>query len=218
MSPDPIFAGLPADLMDEPFTDDDLAAYHDPLDVPLDTFVDVERVERWQIEDDDDAEWAMRKHAAAAAQLATITAQAKAYKQQIDEWVDRVTRAPKRDAGFFEGHLIRYQQARLDADPKAGRLVIPSGEVRSTDNTGHANVKIDAPRVFAAWARENLPGPVLAAVLPAVDPKVLPSKLDADLVRPVKVGDEWVVMHVSGEQVPGCHAEPGGLSIKVVPS
>jgi hypothetical protein len=149
---------IPAELaMDAPpLTDDDLDAYfgylaeHEDSDAELDhvaeqpeayraDIVEALPAHRFRIVDDGQAEWAMRKLAAAEAELEELRLRAEDWKERIQAWFDQAARRPQRSAAFFTGHLESYAVARREATG-AATVTLPSGVVRTSGRKPAAEV------------------------------------------------------------------------------
>lgn len=217
---------LPAELAldEEPFNDDELTSAlasrcvdHWPTTIEGEPAPDrFEPIERWYVDGQDTAEWAMRKLAAIDAEQKALAAQRDAYVERITAWFDRraAVLAPRRQ--FFEGHLCDYQDRRRAADPKAKTLVLPSGEVRS--RAVPAKVKVENDALFVKWALGNAPE-VLETVHKVVARNLKERFAVADYST-VPSGDrgQAVVDASSGEVVPGLIVEPADVRFTAVPS
>lgn len=109
--------------------------------------------ERFKIEDDSQATWAMRKAAAARARLTEIQAIADAEIERIQQWAEHESRVPIRDLDYFEGILIEYgRQQRAE-----GRKTVstPYGSIKS--RSGQARFVFSDKAQFIEWARANRP-------------------------------------------------------------
>lgn len=159
-------------LSDEPFDDETLDLV---LDLPDEKFVELEaelgddadaeltwqeqqalEVKRWLPADRGAAEWAMRKLRELELEHGQALADAAEWHRQIDEWRDAVTKRLERRSLHFQGALIGYVRQRIDADPKAGTLTLPSGAVRVTRRK--ARVALDDRELAAQSAAANLEG------------------------------------------------------------
>jgi phage host-nuclease inhibitor protein Gam len=78
----------------------------------------------------DRAEWAMRKVRQKRRAAAEVSAAASAERARIDAWeraeIERLTA----DESFFLSHLERFHRDRLEEDPKAKTIKLPSGELK----------------------------------------------------------------------------------------
>src|SRR5437879_3345394 len=137
---------IPAELMPEPpgvASVDSLLAYFDENDLlPQAIPLQVESQEddpgrpRWRVEDDNAAEWAMRKLAETSRLLRNLTEQRAEWVDRIDSWHRQAAKPLERREAFFTFHLEDYALRRREADPTKRTLVLPSGRVRTTSRTG----------------------------------------------------------------------------------
>lgn len=132
---------------DAPLSDDDLARYFDadqldPQDRDTDEHDTAERIGGWRIEDDDQAEWALRKMLEAEDQLRVLNDQLESWLAPIKAWHDRTTKRPNATLSFFterlEDYAVRRQQA---GGPKT--LPLPSGTLKVTESKPCAEVADD---------------------------------------------------------------------------
>lgn len=125
-----------------PFADDplppELAVDEEPLSEPAIDFhagVGAEEAEplrpRWDVADDDVAEWALRKLGNAQRAEAQLRTQRDAWTDRISHWFDQASRPHAQRAAFFEGALKDYLRRRREADPKLNSIPLPSGRVAS---------------------------------------------------------------------------------------
>lgn len=143
----------------------------------------------WRIQNDDEAEWAMRHLAEAEANRAAILKQQEAYIERIETWTKNALRAPDRDRAFFSGHLEAYALERRRRNPKDATLVLPSGTVRTTKASPKLAVEDD--ETVATWGRETLADDVYPTV---VKSKVLLTGLKALGSITSRVTGRWVAV------------------------
>ena len=199
---------LPAEVMDvgQP-TDAD-------LDLLFDSSADdetVEPVRRWAPVDDRGAEWAMRKLAAAAADVETMSIERDRMINEIVTWFEARTKRSRDEVAHWEAVLFQYG---VDQHEDHGRKTIdlPSGKITSSDRRETAAPEIIDPAAAAAWAVETLDADTVGEVVPPQPPKVLVSKLK-DHVEIV----DGKVIDVNGTEVPGVVVKYGDLTTKVKP-
>lgn len=123
-----------------------------------------EVVERWQITEDGQAEWAMRKLAALAARADEVRAQARGWRNPIDEWERAELERVERPARFFAAHLERYGLDVRANDPRRATVPLPSGEI-ATRAPKAPTVTIDDEAALLAWLGEHLPGTLYGEVV-----------------------------------------------------
>ncbi len=110
---------IPPELMDEPMSEAQRAieaafAVAETADLTIIEAIELLADEpaegdgepvRWRVENDDDAEWAMRHHATALAELEALRARAQRWQEKIQVWFEQAGREPARTAEFFGAHL-----------------------------------------------------------------------------------------------------------------
>lgn len=142
----------------------------------------------WRIQNDDEAEWAMRHLAEAEANRRAILEQQEAYIARIEEWTRNALRAPQRDISFFGGHLEAYALELRRRNPKHATLTLPSGAVRTTKAS--PKIAVEDDETVATWGRETLADDVYPTV---VKSKVLLTGLKALGTITSRVTGRWVV-------------------------
>jgi len=156
---------IPAELMDEPegFNEgaiDATFAYADREDVQIHVALDAldeAGVERWRVRTDDDAEWALRKIAAADAELDALHEKARRWEAKIGEWFEQAAKEPARTAEFFTAQVERYAMAeRREHNRKSVRL--PSGKFSTRSVPGALEI-VDEAEVLE-WAKAVMPDAV----------------------------------------------------------
>lgn len=170
----------------------------------------------WTPADVGEAEWAMAHVRANHRQIAAAQEQARLWHQQIDAWLaDEITGAEHR-AGFFDGALVRYADARLAADPKLRTIKLPSGDVKVTVPQ-QGTVHVADEDAVICWADAS---GYEAAVKrpPPPAPTVLVSEV-RKVAQAVEGPSGWVAVDkATGEVVPGAEARPPAEpTVKVQP-
>lgn len=160
----------------------------------------------WSIPNDELAEWAGRKLAAAETAIGEAEAQAGAWRERIDAWLQETTRGARNEAARFSALLERYALERRAVTGKA-TLTLPSVTVRTRETS--ERVVVDDEDQFLAWAAAH--GDCWVRVV---------RKADAAAVRAgALVGRHedgtWVVVNDDGEPVPGLGVEPGKTTASV---
>ncbi len=102
------------------------------------------------IDNDDLAEWAMRKVAGYHAEENAAAERAAEWHRRIDAWFHDHAAAIARRSAFLEAHLEAYGLARRDADPKAKTTKLPSGQIKTTARAEAIEI-VDADAVVE-WA------------------------------------------------------------------
>lgn len=139
---------LPAWTPDLVLGDDGLVAVDD------ETLGGVARVRpRWRVDSDERADYALRRAAMYDEELARAEGFARTQKQQIDQWLEKVTK-PIRDArAFFVGSAADYARRLREADPKFRTLPLPAGRLTAHDT--RAGVEVVDADAYTAWALEQ---------------------------------------------------------------
>jgi len=104
--------------------------------------------ERFRVDGPETATWALRKLAAAEAEIDDAKTLAASEIARVEQWYDEVTRRPARDVEFFRGLLIDYMRSRHAEDPKCKTVKLPAGTL--TARAGQP--KIDATDIEALKA------------------------------------------------------------------
>lgn len=173
---------IPAELMDDPLDElsDGERMIADAFTFATDSEVSVGQAiemladaepERWRIVDDDGAEWALRKLAAAQVELDALRARATAWQERIEAWFSQAAREPAETAEFFTAHVEWYaRQQRAEHDRKS--FALPSGRVSSRSTAPCAAVGDEA--AVLDWVSQS---DDRAAVAPPQPRKVYVSEL-----------------------------------------
>lgn len=110
--------------------------------------------ERWEIDGDNLATWALRKIARAEAEIARIRAEHQAQVAEMDAWAEAAERGPERDIAFFTAKLIDYRRRLEAADPKLAKTYKVAGGTIAR-RAGRTSTVVVDEAAFLAWAREN---------------------------------------------------------------
>lgn len=159
--------------------------------------------ERFRVDDDAKATWAMRKLRAIEAKVAENQRIATDERARIDEWLERVNEPLAQDAAYFRGLLIEYaRHEREAADRKT--VITPYGSVKS--RAGQPKWHVDAA-VFLDWARVSHPDLIRVKE----EPNLTAIK---EVVLPVP-GLPDIAVTPDGEPVPGITVTPADTSYTV---
>lgn len=178
---------------------------------PLDD-LQPEARERFTIQDDGAAAWAMRKLRAIRSKQAENSRIAQDEIDRVQMWLKEVNAPLDRDASYFEGILRDYAiRCRESMDDGRKSLNLPTGKVAT--RVGSDKFEIDAT-AFLPWAKQNAPQlirvkeePNLSALKEfAVPPSDAPSATS-----------DGVAITSDGEVIPGVRVTPGELSVTVTP-
>lgn len=215
---------LPADLaMPEPPIDGDaLSEYLDTSgvvgelsDEQIDKLApELAAVFRWRVEDDEDAEWAMRMLVGYATELDGIEIQHRAWVAQIERSLAEARKRIKPRFAFFHGHLEQYALRVRRAEPDKKAVHLPSGRVSTRRATAPA-VEIADEAAVLAWLAENLTEQTYEKVVKTVEEvRIL------ELRKLVTVKDGKVVRLVGEEaqEVPGCSIREPETTATVSPT
>lgn len=222
--PNPLPPALAFPAGEEPITESDLEAFvADVLQLAEDAALDPEAVvgqiaeareagqvenlrpaERWRIEDDGAAEWALRHLVRIEAEEQEIAAQAAAWVAEIQRWAQERSKPLAARRAFFEGAALDYLRRLREEDPKIKSRKLPSGTIKSS--ASGAKVGIADEDAVVAWAREHLEGDELAAVV-----KVTTKPMVSELRKVATVARQQIAVafegglscgHPFGHQVP----------------
>lgn len=184
---------------------------------------------RWEISDDDDAEWCMARLLDAQTGLERLAAQRDAYIDRAERAYWRQAPRLLRDVAFFRAHLEQWGLARRAAAEEEARrqrrktypksFHVPSGIVE-TRGGGDPRVMITDPDAVTAWARDHCPQAVTTTYSVKVTdlrPHVEITTVDDVDDSPEVVVPRWVEAG-SGEITLGDPTEPvPGVTIDYPP-
>jgi len=148
--------------------------------------------ERFRVDDDSKATWAMRKLRSLEAKVAENQRIAADEKARIEEWLAHVNESIESDAAYFRGLLVMYAREQREADNRK-TITTPYGAIKSRQ--GSVTYDIFNKDEFLDWARHYLPDAI--RVTEAPDKRAL-----ADLVSAV----DGKVISGEGEVIPGVSA------------
>lgn len=111
--------------------------------------------QRFIVDDQDKANWALRKLAKIRAAQAEAENQARVERERIDTWLATQTGRFEQQSWFFESLLEQFHRNQLTADPSKKTIKLPAGTLRARKRP--ANVSIDDPDAFITWAQEHRP-------------------------------------------------------------
>jgi hypothetical protein len=174
----------------------------------------VERVRpRWRVDTDERADYALRRASMYEEDLARAESFARTQKDQIDRWLEQVTKPMRDGRDYFTGAAADYARRLREADPKFRTLPLPCGG-KLTAHDGRGGVDVEDEEAFTAWALEQGHDDVVGVTYKA--------KL-AEIAKRYEVEGERFVA-VTGddpatdrEVVPGVRPRPKGWSAKAVP-
>lgn len=150
---------IPAEFFvdDEPLAERVIESMLDAYDTNSEHFDidDDHPSQRFSIDDDSVAAWAMSKYAEAAAIEADVLSRYVQYAERIEEWRVQNLARSKGAMSFFGGHLEDYALRRRLADEKQKTLSLPDGAVKTRKSNARAVVS-DEPKLIE-WASEHDP-------------------------------------------------------------
>jgi hypothetical protein len=160
--------------------------------------------ERWTIDDDDAAGWALRKLAAAQAERDRIKRVAQAELARIETWAADADRQVQHDVDFFTARLVEYRRMLEHNNPSLPLTYkLPGGSL--TRRKAPEVVVIESPDEFTSWALDNAPD--------ALDYK--PKKT---VIKEWHRRDDGQVVSPDGEPVPGVSVQRGDDRYDVKPA
>jgi Bacteriophage Mu Gam like protein len=118
--------------------------------------------ERFKIKNAAEADWALRKMAAARQCVGEIDDLFKIERDRLDRWYDHATTEPLGDIVYFGGILREWHEEQLTADPtdaeewkkeKRKTVLLPAGKLAVAKSPDH--VEIEDQDTFIKWALEN---------------------------------------------------------------
>ena len=149
-----------------------------------------EERERFVVQDDSQAAWAMRKLMALRKRQADIDALAEEEAARIGSWHLHASSGLVADTNYFTGILTEYaRKQRDDFDRKS--ISLPYGTVKSRASS--RRVEVTDADAFIAWARTN--APTLIRVKEEPDKAAIKASFDSS--------SNLIVDPSTGEVVPG---------------
>jgi hypothetical protein len=170
--------------------------------VPLDEFeiVEAPQVDSFTVDDDEKANWAMRKLATLRRKQAENKTIAEAEIQRVTEWLETVNRSLESDASYFEAVLTPYALTERFNGRKS--VVLPHGTIKTT--AGRPKIEIEDEEKFLAWAKESETSVI--RIKTEIDKKALNA-----LIR-----DDNQVISTQGEIVPAVRVIPAETAVSFV--
>lgn len=170
-------------------------------DAPLPDAPTEER-DRWVIDGNNTAEWAMRKLTRIAQRRDQVEDLYAVERDALDNWRAGELAALDRDQGFFEVKLREYHEAILADEPKRKTLSFPAG--KHTAQRGSVRVEVTDAQKFADWCDENVDDP--SELVKLADPEPKKAEVAKRFGAKVPNADEagrWPAITDEGEVVPG---------------
>ena len=177
------------------------------MSIELDEFVipdgpEQEFTERFQIEDDSSAGWAMRRLRSIQSRMAENMDIANEEHRRITAWLGSVNQPLQRDENFFTAILTEYALT-CRANPDDGRKTIslPAGKIST--RAPSLVWSID-PDTFIPWAKENDPDLIKVKIEPAL----------SEVKKSLLAQDDSAIT-ADGEVVPGVSTHMGEPSATI---
>jgi len=156
--------------------------------------------EGFVVDNDQKADWAIRKLAVIRRKQAENKAIYDAEIIRITEWLSTVNTALDRDALYFEAVLTPY--ALLQRSEGRKTVTLPHGTLKTT--AGQSRIEFKDESKFIEWAKVN-------------DPALLRIKTDVDKsALKVLISEEGVLISTQGEIIPDVEVVPGQTSVKFI--
>ena len=173
------------------------------LDEALDRFADQtpEERERFIVDDDQKAAWAMRKLRGILAHKAANQAIANEEIARVNDWLASQNASLEKDEQYFTNMLISYARYCRDHDDRKS-IVLPHGKV--TSRKGQDKWDIDS-EAFLKWAEVN-------------NPQLIRTKIEPNLSEAKKVlgvVDGRAIDPTTGEVAAGVSVTPSEISYSV---
>jgi hypothetical protein len=165
-------------------------------------------IQRFIIDDEDKASWALRKLAKIKAEADAASVQLAVEQARLADWFAQVTGPLDRQRGFFLGLLREFHEQQLASDPSKKTIKLPAGILKSI--AGQNKWTIDEDE-FLGWFDADLD--VQAAMPELVRTKREPAL--KEIKSRFEPRDDRAVDPSTGEVVPGVTVAPGQRSFSV---
>jgi hypothetical protein len=172
------------------------------LDDALDWVGDDAYKERFRVDDDAKALWAMRKYEILARKLAENESIANAEMQRIGEWLTKVNDKLRREQDFFHNLLAEYAVTEREANDRK-TITTPIGSVSSRIVGG--NAVVSDKDAFIEWAQTAAPELLRQKFEPAM------SLINESVEKEVSS----YFMKDTGEVVPGLTVSPSEVRVSI---
>jgi hypothetical protein len=180
----------------------DLQAAH-PADIEA---VTADVAGRFEITDDRQATWAMRKARDAARRIKEVEQIAEDETERIQAWAINQRREPEATLGFFRYLLESYALRERQRDPKRKSISTPYGKVQTRENSAKFAYDDEA---FIAWAKAHDYGGLV---------KIVEKVKAADAAALLRFDGETETVHtIHGEPVEGAIHIPANITATTAP-
>lgn len=169
---------------------------------------ELQETQRFIVNDEDKATWALRKLARIEAEDAAVNAQYDRETARLNDWFMSAREPLQRQREFFLGLLREYHQQCLAEDPSKKTIKLPAGTLKSKAGQNRWTVDADA---FLEWFDND-------AEIQKEHPDLVRVKRDAALSAIKQIlepKDDRAVYPNTGEIVPGVSVEPGQRTFTV---
>jgi len=160
----------------------------------LDKQEEVEQ-EGFTIQDDQQANWALRKVRQFQQQQKENNALAESEIEKIQEWNDQENTKAQHSIDYFQGLLARYAMDKRKDDPKFKTLKLPNGKIRFAKQQPKFNYNDD--EIIDALKQSNRTD--------LINTKETPNK--AEIKKRFEVNGNSLVDPETGEIIPGVSVE-----------
>lgn len=170
----------------------------------------IERVERWSIEHEGQAAWAMAHAAEATLLIAQTEAQYEEWHDRLVRWLEDATREARASLDFFEGHLRRWAiEKRTD---RVKSFALPAGTVST--KAGSVTYSVTDDQALFDWL-DDLDGPINTEEVAPWKRSVNLTKLRGLLTTDKDYNPVWVDSNGEPHEVPGVQVNVGETTAKV---
>lgn len=170
------------------------------------TRYEAEDRERFQITDDSQAAWAMRKLLALRTKMQANEKIADHERTRIDAWLDHENGKYTNDVAYFEAILTQYARQQREADNRK-TIETPYGVVKSRATQNKFRVLDE--QAFLDWAEANMPEAINVKRTPALS--VLKESVTVEKTDSLGL----VAMLEHGEIIPGVTVDPADVNYTV---
>jgi hypothetical protein len=186
---------------------DEFMIENDPEGFPSELPVEPEEREKFKVETDAAAAWAMRKLRSIRGKQKVNSDIAEKESKKIEMWLTGVNHPLESNARFFESLLTDYAfGCRLNSEDGRKTLDLPSGKVSTRVASDKWSVENST---FVEWAKTNA-----SQLIKVVEQPDL-SAMKSSLV--VSIEGEFVIDPTTGERVPGVEVTNQGFTATVTP-
>ncbi len=166
---------------------------------------DDEYRERFKIENDSQASWAMRKLLSLRNKVEENEAIADSERTRIDTWLYNANHRFDKDTQYFEFVLTEYAQSQRIAGRKSIETAYGSVKSRATQE----KFLVTDEESFFAWAEQNLPDAIIVKRSPSL--AAIKSAVTVESTESLGL----VAMTENGEIIPGVDVTAAGVNFSV---